>query len=139
MIELASAHRSSSATPGQFYARWVDHASWADWSPDTEWARVEGPVRAGAQGVLRPKGGPKAKFVISECEPDRVYTDVTKFPGARLTFRHTVAPNGSGSELTVRVWLDGPVALFWAKTAGRGFRTSVPADLDRLIALAERG
>ena len=66
MIELISARRSSSATPGQFFARWTDHATWAQWSPDTEW-----------------------------------------------------------------------LALFWAKTAGRGFRTSVPADLDRLIALAE--
>ncbi len=94
-------------------------------------------MRPGARGVLKPKGAPKAKFVISECEPDRVYTDVTRFPGARLTFRHTAAPAGSGSDLTVRVWLDGPLARFWAKTAGRGFRTSVPADLDRLIALAE--
>ena len=43
--------------------------------PGYQWARVEGPVRAGARGVLKPKGGPKTKFVVSECEPGRLYTD----------------------------------------------------------------
>ena len=47
----------------------------------------------------------------------RLYTDVSRFPGARLTFQHTAEPadSGSGSQLTVRVWLDGPMSWFWAR------------------------
>ena len=142
MIELASAYEASAAAPDRFFERWVDHATWSEWSPDTEWARVEGPVRAGARGVLKPKGGPKTKFVVSECEPGRLYTDVSRFPGARLTFRHTAEPaasaSGSASDLTVRAWLDGPMSWFWARTACRGFARSVPADLTRLIAVVEQ-
>ena len=145
MIELATAQASSAAPPQEFFERWVDHATWGEWSPDTEWARVDGPVRAGAHGVLKPKGGPKTKFTVSECEPGRVYTDISRLPGARLTFRHTAeraaAGPGSelaGSELTVRVWLDGPLSWLWARTAFRGFATSGPADLARLIMLVER-
>ncbi|KIC56794.1 SRPBCC family protein [Microbacterium hominis] len=137
MIELAAAVRTSSAAPADYFARWIDHASWPEWSPDTEWVRVEGPVRAGARGVLKPVGGPKTRFTISECEQDRVYTDVSSVPGARLTFRHTVESAPNGSTLTVRVWMTGPLARVWARTAFKGFSVSVPEDLDRLIALVE--
>lgn len=77
-------------------------------------------------------------FTITECETDRVYTDVTAFPGAKLTFRHTVERSESGSRLTVRVWLDGPLAWFWSRTACKGFNVSAAQDLDRLITLAEQ-
>jgi len=137
MIELASAARTSTAAPSAYFARWVDHRSWPEWSPDTEWVRVEGPVRAGTTGVLKPVGGPKTRFTISECEDDRVYTDVSALPGASLTFRHTVEPTASGSALTVRVWLTGPLARLWARTAFRGMSSSVPEDLDRLVAAVE--
>ncbi|AXH34116.1 hypothetical protein DVJ78_00490 [Humibacter sp. BT305] len=137
MITLATITRASSARPDRFFAKWIDHATWPQWSPDTEWTRVEGPVRAGAQGVLKPAGGPKTRFTISECEQDRVYTDVSSFPGAKLTFRHTVEATHTGSALGVQVWLDGPLAWFWAKTACKGFATSVPDDLDRLIRIVE--
>jgi hypothetical protein len=137
VIELAAASRPSTAAPREFFARWVDHGTWRQWSPDTQWARIDGPVQLGARGVLKPVGGPKTKFTVSEYEPDRVYTDVSSFPGAGLTFRHTVEPAGSGSVLTVRVWLNGPLAWFWARTACKGFAASVPKDLDRLIELVE--
>jgi hypothetical protein len=137
MIVLASAHQTSTATPELFFKRWVDHATWPEWSPDTEWVRVDGPVLTGARGVLKPRGGPKTKFEIVEFEEDSVYTDVSVLPGASLTFRHTVAPTNAGSELTVQVWLDGRLGWFWARTACTGFATSVPADLDRLVAVVE--
>jgi len=137
MRTLASVTRESSASPLAFYARWVDHDSWREWSPDTEWARVEGEVRRGARGILKPVGGPRTAFEISELEPDRVYTDVSRMPGARLTFRHEVEPTPGGSRLTVLVTLEGPLSWLWARTAFAGFERSVPADLDRLVALVE--
>ncbi|BAJ74281.1 hypothetical protein MTES_1317 [Microbacterium testaceum StLB037] len=137
MRTLASVTRESSASPSAFYARWVDHDSWREWSPDTEWARVEGEVRRGARGILKPVGGPRTAFEISELEPDRVYTDVSRMPGARLTFRHEVEPTPGGSRLTVLVTLEGPLSWLWARTAFAGFERSVPADLDRLVALVE--
>lgn len=137
MIELAHAVRTTTAAPAAYFARWVDHESWPDWSPDTEWVNVDGGVRSGVQGVLKPVGGPKTKFTVSECEQDRVYTDVSRFPGATLTFRHAAEPAASGSTLTVHVWLTGPLAWLWARTAFKSFSRTVPEDLDRLITLVE--
>lgn len=137
MITLACVRRVAAAPPTAFFARWIDHATWSEWSPDTEWVRIDGPVRRGARGILKPKGGPRAPFTISELETDRVYTDVSRVPGARLTFRHTAEPSAEGSVLSVEVTLDGPLAWLWARTAFSGFERSASEDLDRLIAVVE--
>ncbi|MCJ1706134.1 SRPBCC family protein [Microbacterium sp. VKM Ac-2923] len=134
---LASAIRESSASPAAFFARWVDHDTWREWSPDTEWVRIEHPVAQGSRGILKPEGGPRVKFVVAELEADRVYTDVTRMPGARLTFRHGVEPTAGGSRVTAEVTIDGPLSGLWARTAFAGFEQSVPADLDRLVAVVE--
>lgn len=138
MMELGRGQATSTATPAAFFARWIDHDTWPQWSPDTEWVRLDGPVEVGARGVLKPKGGPKAKFVISACSPDREYTDTTRLPGARLVFRHTVEPAALGCELHVQVTMDGPLAFVWSKIMGGGFRESAQRDLDRLVAIVEQ-
>jgi len=138
VMELGRGHATSTATPDAFFARWIDHDTWPEWSPDTEWVRLDGPVEVGTHGVLKPKGGPKTKFVISACTPGREYTDTTRLPGARLVFRHTVEPAAPGCELHVQVTMDGPLAYVWAKIMGGGFRESAQADLDRLVAIVEQ-
>ena len=134
---LAELARTSTEAPRAFFARWIDHDTWPQWSPGTQWARVEGEVRLGARGILKPVGAPKSAFVISEYERDRVYTDRGAFPGATLTIRHTVQPEAHGSRLNVRVWLEGPLAWFWARTALKGLGAAVTDDLDRLIGIVE--
>lgn len=138
MMELGKGTATSTASPAAFFARWVDHGTWPQWSPDTEWVRVNGPTAVGTRGVLKPKGAPRVKFVISACSPDREYTDTSLLAGARLVFQHTVAPDGAGSRLDVRITMSGPLSLLWAKIMGGGFRDAAQADLDRLVALVEQ-
>lgn len=138
MRELGRGCATSTATPDDYFARWIDHDTWPTWSPDTEWVRVDGPVAVGTRGVLKPQRGPKAKFVISACSPGREYTDTTQLPGARLVFQHTVEPTQDGSDLRVLVTMDGPLTFLWARVMGGGFRDSAQADLDRLVGLVEQ-
>ena len=137
MITLAHASASSTATPTRFFERWVDHASWTQWSPDAEWVTVEGPVQLGARGKLKPVGGPVVPFTITALEADREYTDSSKLFGATLVFQHLVEATATGSRLEVTVTVSGPLAKLWVAILGKGFAESAPADLDRLIALAE--
>ncbi|MCW2765523.1 MAG: hypothetical protein JWO11_1482 [Nocardioides sp.] len=137
MIELGRGRSTSIAAPQAFFAKWVDHDTWPTWSPDTEWVRVDGPVRTGTTGVLKPKGGPRVKFTVSACEPGREYTDTTKLPGATLVFLHTATATPEGTDLRVLVTMDGPLARVWAAVMGKGFRESAQADLDRLVAQVE--
>src|SRR5258708_39597893 len=93
---LAEARISSAAAPSAFFAKWADMATWPEWNADTEWVRLDGPFAAGSTGVLKPKGGPKTKFVIAVVS-DSEFTDVSKLVGARLTFRHLVDATPEGA------------------------------------------
>ena len=119
MITIATAEASSSASPSAFFARWADVATWPEWNSDTEWVRLDGPFATGSTGVLKPKGGPKVKFVIDSLLPGREFVDVSLLTGARLTFRHLItAGPGGRTRIDVTVTMSGPLAgsgnLPWA-------------------------
>ena len=136
-IELGRGSATSTQSPDDYFRRWVHHDSWPEWSPDTEWVRVDGPVQTGSTGTLKPQGGPKVRFTISACEPGREYTDTSRLPGASLVFQHLASATEDGCDLEVLVTMTGPLARVWGLVMGRGFRESAQADLDRLVALVE--
>lgn len=137
MITLATATATSSAPSSAYFDRWVDHDTWAQWSPDTEWVRVDGPVALGAAGVIKPTGGPRTRFTISGLEKDREYTDTSFLPGARLVFQHLASAVDGATRLDVAVTMTGALAPIWSRIMGGGFAQSAQADLDRLVAAVE--
>ena len=138
MIELATAHATSSAPPAEFFARWADMQTWPEWNTDTEWVRLDGPFESGSTGVLKPKGGPKVKFVIERLVPEREFVDTSKLVGARLVFDHRVERTDSGqTAVKIGVTLSGPLARIWNLILGKDISESVQPDLDRLVAVAE--
>jgi hypothetical protein len=138
MTTITTAQVTSSAPPSAFFAHWADMDTWPEWNTDTEWVRRDGPFATGTKGQLKPKGGPKVRFVLESVVPERNFVDVSLLPGARLTFRHTVTalPDG-GCRVDVDVTLDGPLAPAWNLLLGKGFRASAQPDLERLAAVCE--
>ena len=135
---LASAEVTSSASPAAFFARWADMATWPEWNADTEWVRLDGPFVTGATGVLKPKGGPKVKFVVETLVPGQEFNDVSHLVGARLGFRHLVTPRPDGGcTVRVTVTMGGPLAALWKLILGKGLAASLQPDLDRLARTAE--
>jgi len=135
---IAETTTTSIASPSAFFARWADMATWPEWNADTEWVRLDGPFATGATGVLKPKGGPKVKFVIESLVPDREFIDVSLLVGARLTFHHLVEPlPDRGCTIRVRVTINGPLAWLWKRILGKGLAASLEPDLARLVARAE--
>ena len=137
MTIVAAAQAKSTAPPARFFDRWVDHDTWSEWSPDTDWIHLDGPVIQGATGTLKPKGGPKVRFAITELAHNQTYVDTSRFPGARLIFGHLATTTAAGTVVDVEVRIEGPLALVWSAILGRGFRKSVVADLQRLVRLVE--
>jgi hypothetical protein len=138
MTIIATAQITSRAHPDAFFARWADMATWREWNLDTEWGRLDGPFVEGATGELKPKGGPKVRFVVERLMPGREFTDVSKLVGARLTFRHLVEQHDGGCTISVETTLSGPLARAWKLVLGKGIRASMQPDLERLAQLAER-
>jgi hypothetical protein len=137
MTTLAAASATSTAAPSAFFARWADMATWPEWNTDTAWVRLDGPFATGATGVLKPKGGPKVKFVVASLT-DTEFVDVSLLVGAKLTFAHAIEATTDGSRVSVEVSLAGPLAAVWNLVLGKGLKASLQADLDRLVATAER-
>jgi hypothetical protein len=135
---IATASVTSSAPPQAFFDRWAEVATWPEWNTDTEWVRLDGPFAAGTTGTLKPKGGPKVRFVVEQLTGE-TFVDVSRLLGARLTFDHRVAalPDG-GTRVSVTVSLTGPLGRLWNAILGKGIAASVQPDLDRLAAACEQ-
>jgi hypothetical protein len=133
MKTIATAAITTDVSAAAFFERWADMATWPEWNLDTDWVRLDGPFRTGATGVLKPKGGPKTRFVVESLVPGREFVDVSLLAGARLTFHHVIdtAPDGRNT-VSVRVTLDGPLAFFWNLMLGKDIAAGLAGDLARL-------
>jgi len=138
MTTIAHASVTSPAPAAAFFAEWADMASWPEWNLDTEWVRLDGPFVEGATGQLKPKGGPTVRFVVARLVDGEEFTDVSTLVGARLTFRHLVDAEPGRTTVSVEATLTGPLAPLWRLVLGKGVRTTMQPDLDRLAERAER-
>ncbi len=138
MITVAEAHASSPAGPDGFFAMWADMAAWPEWNDDMEWVRLDGPFATGSTGQMKPKGGPKVKFVIESLVPGREFVDVSLLLGARLVVDHQVRPRPEGGcAVDVTVRLEGPLSRVWNLLLGGDFRRRSQSDLDHLVRLVQ--
>ena len=138
MIVLCTATAVSTAAPDAFFARWADMGSWPEWDDALAWSRLDGPFAAGATGVLKPRRGPKARFLIETLEPGAEFTDVSMLPGARLRIRHlTEVVQDHRTRVTVEVSIDGPLSGLWAVVLRRSVTRSTLRGVRRLADVAE--
>lgn len=137
MAVLDSCTARTPHPPTEVFARWADPSTWPDWDPEVRAVVVEGPVRQGARGRLRPTSGPTATFSITELLPERSLTSTTTLPGARLVVEHRVSPDGEGSELDVVVRVEGPFAALWSRILGRSMRRAARSSVSGLLAHLE--
>jgi uncharacterized membrane protein len=138
MIDIATGQITSTAPPAAFFERWADMATWPEWNLDVDWVRLDGPFAQGVTGTLKPKGGPKVRFVVESLVQDKDFVDVSLLAGARLTFAHHVTEAaGGGCTVHVQISMSGPLGWLWNRILGKGLRTSVQPDLERLARVAE--
>ncbi len=138
MRTLCKATAVSTAPPEAFFARWEDMDTWPEWDEAVAWTRVDGPFAAGTTGELKPRGGPKVRFVIETLVPGSEFTDVSSMPGAKLRIRHLLAVGDDGrTRVDIEVSIEGPLAALWGLLLGRGIASSTPEGLARLVAVVE--
>ncbi|MFJ9364429.1 hypothetical protein ACIRRA_08450 [Nocardia sp. NPDC101769] len=136
MTLIAEASATSTATPAAFFTKWADMGTWQEWNQDTEWARLDGKFEQGATGTLKPKGGPKTKFVVTKLT-DTEFIDSSKLIGARLIFAHQVITDGERTTVKVRITMEGPLRGLWNKIMGGNLAKTLQGDVEALVAVAE--
>lgn len=116
------------------FACWADPARWPEWDPEVRDVTFAGPATLGATGRLRPASGPPAVFSVTAFEPDRVFTNASSLPGARLCFEHRVDPMPEGAVVEVVVRVEGLLAPLWKRVLGPGLTTAAASSVTGLLA-----
>jgi hypothetical protein len=58
--------RKTTATKERIWKLWSDVPHWNTWDKEVETSELFGEFKAGTKGVLKPAGGPKTKFEMTE-------------------------------------------------------------------------
>lgn len=74
------------------------------------------------------RGGTTRHRVVA-LEPGRRLVTEYRLPGARAGHERVVEPRGPASQVTHRLYVDGPAAGFWALMLGRGRLRQTVAEL----------
>jgi hypothetical protein len=123
----------------QVWQVWIDVNRWHTWQPDIEHARLDGTFAVGNTFALKPKGGPRVRIEMIEAEPNRHFTDLTRFPGARMYGSHEFVVRGDELEIRTTMSIDGPLAVLWRIIVAEDVAKGMPEQTEKLIEKAAHG
>lgn len=123
----------SDVTAQEVWAVWSDVNQWHRWQDDIEYARLDGPFATGSSFTFKPKGGPTLTLELTEVRPGQAFTDLTRFPLARMLDSHELRECDGQLEVRTTVTVSGPLALLWRKLVVEGIVRDLPAQTARLL------
>lgn len=121
----------------QVWKVWTDLNQWHTWQSDIEYAKLEGEFKAGNTFLLKPKGGPKVNIEIIKVEPNRQFTDLTRFPGAKMYGSHEFVIHGDELEIKTTMSIEGPLSYVWRKIVAEGVANGMMEQTENLIEKAK--
>src|SRR5215218_6328529 len=124
---------SASAVWSRAYA---DAAAWPAWNDALASASLDEPFAVGSRARVRFRTGLRLRFTLVEVEPERVFTDESRLPGARMGHRHELQPTADGVRLVNTIYIRGPLARLWAPILGPQAKRGLPGWQRRAAALA---
>ena len=71
----------SNVSPEAIWRIWVDINNWVNWHGDLDYCKLEGEFQVGNHFMLKPKGVPAVKIMLTEINKMQSFTDCTKFFG----------------------------------------------------------
>jgi hypothetical protein len=111
---------STKAAPGAVWDLWADPARWPEWNEQLESGELEGAFAIGEKVTVKFRRGGRMQFEIVELEPERIFHDRARLPGARMGHEHRLEADGEGrAEITHRLYVEGFMSGFWVLMLGR--------------------
>ena len=121
----------------QVWKVWTDLNQWHTWQSDIEYAKLEGEFKVGNTFLLKPKGGPKVNIEIIKVEPNRQFTDLTRFPGAKMYGSHEFVMHGDELEIKTTMSIEGPLSFVWRKIVAEDVANGMMEQTEHLIEKAK--
>ena len=72
------------------YNKWSDINNWHTFNDDIEYAKLDGEFKEGNFFILGLKGGQKVEIELLKIEKNKSFTDLTKFPLAKMYGIHEI-------------------------------------------------
>lgn len=129
--------KTTTASAEKIWSLWEDISNWNKWDDGIDFSELNGEFKAGTEGFLKPKGGPKLKFKLLEVVENKRFKDVTKLPFTKLIFTHDIKEENGKRIVTHKVEMAGPLSWLFNKILGQGFKNDVPGSVESLIKTAE--
>jgi hypothetical protein len=102
------ASAESGAGADAAWEAWVDVPGWSRFD-HIESSAIDGEFRPGATITSKAKGLPKSTLSVTRVERPALWADESRAPGIRMTFDHLIETGPSGTTLTERVEIAGPL------------------------------
>lgn len=115
---------------------YADASAWPLWNDALASAELLGPFTVGSRARVRFRTGLRLRFTLVEVEPERVFTDESRLPGARMGHRHELEPLSEGVRLVNTIYIRGPLARLWALVLGPQAKCGLSGWQRRAAALA---
>lgn len=94
---------------------WIDINNWNTWQKDLEYSKLEGDFKIGNTFILKPKGVSEVTIELIEVEPNKLFTDLTKFPLARMYGKHEFIQLENKVEIKTTMSVEGYLGFVWRK------------------------
>jgi hypothetical protein len=130
--------RKTTATKEQIWKLWADVPNWNTWDKEVEASELFGEFKTGTKGILKPAGGPKTKFEMTECTEFKSFTDRSFLPLCKMDFIHSMKETKNGVEITHKVVMTGVMTFLFSKVIGSKIKIGLPIAVDKLIEIAEK-
>jgi uncharacterized protein YndB with AHSA1/START domain len=121
------------APPDRVWRIMSDVERWHEWTASIGSIRRldSGPLQPGARAYVRQPKLPPAHWRVTDVQPGREFTWISRSPGVLVTARHLVEPAAAGSRATLSIHYGGALGWLIAKLV-RGIT-------DRYIAMEADG
>ena len=117
-----ASHTARTGAPASaVWARWAKPERWPEWDARYQEAALitQGDLREGSEVRVKMRKGGSTRQRVVALEPGTRLVTEYALPGARVGHEHVVEPRGPGSEVTHRLYVDGPLSGLWAVMLGR--------------------
>lgn len=114
---------------------WADVNNYIQWHDDLDYCKLEGEFIVGNHFMLKPKGGPAFKVVITELIENKRFTDCTHFFGARMYDIHELEETPEGLRITNTLKVTGWLSFLWIQLVAKQVANSAPKETDKIVEL----
>ena len=120
----------------QVWKLWTDINQWPSWNADLEYCKLEQPFKVGSVFKLKPKGAPAVQISLVEIDHEKMFTDCTKFLGAKMYGKHEMHVEGNALKLTTTITVTGIMKRLWIKLVAQKIVDKFALQMDTLVQLA---